>query len=189
MHFPELILASASPRRKALLEMADIPCTVCPVHVEETYPADMPAEEVAAFLARKKAEAAWNILQRATILAADSIVICNDKILEKPKDRKEAADMLRQLQGTSHTVFTGICLRSNLKTFVETVNTIVFVDPMDDEEINYYVDRYEPFDKAGAYGIQEWIGWCKVSRIEGSYANVMGLPVHLVYTLLREMTH
>ena len=177
-----ILLASKSPRRQELLSAVGLKFKLIDVDVEETYPDDMAVENVPEYLARKKAEAAIPFLENdQLILAADSVVIMDGKIYGKPGDREHAIEMIRTLSGHKHLVITGvfICDHHNGVGFSEY--TYVWFDKISDEEIEYYVDHFQPFDKAGSYGIQEWIGWAKVSRIEGSYANVMGLPVQRVY--------
>jgi len=183
-----LILASASPRRSQLLEQAGFTFQVRPQSVDEVYPADMPVQDVAPYLAQLKAEAAADLLTEDTsiLLTADSVVILNDRIYEKPQDEEDARRMLRALSGEEHTVITGVCLRSRHKERVFSGVTHVQFEELTDAEIAYYVKQYQPFDKAGSYAIQEWIGLCKISGIRGTYANVMGLPVDLVYHELQK---
>lgn len=178
-----LILASASPRRSHLLEQAGFTFAVRPQHVDEVYPDDMLAEEVAPYLAQLKAKAAGKLLQddHSIVLTADSVVILDGVIYEKPRDANDARRMLRALSGQEHTVITGVCLRSRKKEKVFSGVTHVQFEHLTDEEIDYYIEQYQPFDKAGSYAIQEWIGLCKISGIRGTYANVMGLPVDMVY--------
>ncbi len=182
-----IILASASPRRKELLEKAGFSVEVHPLDVDESYPPDLPITEVALYIARKKAEAARvELPQDRVILTADSVVILDNEILGKPRDKEEATEMLRNLSGQNHLVMTGVCLIRGTETVCIDVKTEVLFEELSDEEINYYISYYQPYDKAGAYGIQDWIGWCKVRSIKGSYANVMGLPVHEVYQAVKK---
>lgn len=182
MQHKNLILASKSPRRKQLLEMAGIPFTIRTKDVEEDYPADLPVMEVAPFLARKKAQACRDfIVGNEILLSADSVVIQAGTIYEKPADRADAKRILAILSGKMHTVVTGVCLLSQDKESVFAGHSRVFFDELSEAEIDYYIDTYKPYDKAGAYAIQEWIGLCKINKIEGTYANIMGLPVDLVY--------
>ena len=174
----EVILASQSPRRKELLQGLNLKFRTMSMAVDETYPHDMPANEVAGYLAQKKAVAYSSELKKnSIIITADTIVIVEDVILEKPENEQEAADMLTQLSGKVHEVMTGVCVKSLTKTKCFTVSTKVHFKALTVEEIFYYVHQYKPFDKAGSYGIQEWIGYIGVNSIEGSYFNVMGLPV------------
>jgi septum formation protein len=177
-----LILASKSPRRKDLLNSAHIPYVSKYIDVEESYPASLNAADVPTFLADKKAEALKDELKSDIIvLTADTIVIYRKKILEKPTDREEAQSMLKKLGGNSHKVITGVCLRNSEKKRVfSELSTVEFYD-FSEEEINYYISKYNPYDKAGSYGIQDWIGICKIKSIKGSYSNIMGLPMGLLY--------
>lgn len=188
--FPHLdiILASKSPRRSQLLEQAGIPFRVQTMDVEESYPDELPSLEVAPFLARKKANASLELLQKSNqvLLTADSVVILNDTIYGKPTDREEAIRIVGELSGHCHTVVTGVCLKSLSKELVFSGISHVYFKELTRAEIEFYVDTYHPYDKAGAYAIQEWIGLCKISRIDGTYHNIMGLPVDLVYDALTE---
>lgn len=181
----KIILASASPRRSQLLEQAGFNFEVRPQHVEEVWPLDLPLEKVAAYLAQKKAQAAKSLLvQGDIILAADSVVLLEDRIFEKPANAREAHDMLRALSAQEHTVITGVCLLDHQREEVLSGITQVQFAELSDQEIEFYVNKYKPYDKAGSYAIQEWIGLCKITGIKGTYANVMGLPVDLVYRAL-----
>ncbi len=184
-----LILASKSPRRQQLLRDAGIPFVVKTRSIDETFPDDMPKEKVAAYLAERKAKAARHFLedQHDILLTADSTVVIGDHILNKPADEKEAAEMLRLISGQMHTVYTGVCLMSWNETKAFTGISDVYFDPFTEEEIRFYIENFQPFDKAGSYAIQEWIGLCKSYRIEGTFANIMGLPVHQVYRELKGM--
>lgn len=178
----KIILASQSPRRSQLLEEAGFEFEVRTVPVVESYPVDLPVEDVAAYLARKKANESISLLKENEILlTADSIVILGDRIYGKPDDEEDAKKILRALSGNVHKVMTGVCLKDEEKEVSFSGVSKVFMSKLTDEEIDYYIETFKPFDKAGAYGIQEWIGLCKVNRIEGTYANIMGLPVNLVY--------
>lgn len=179
----KIILASQSPRRKQLLEMAGFTnFTIQTRPIEETFPDDMPAQKVAEYLAVKKAHAAKELLtEDAILLTADSVVIQDDIIYGKPIDKQDALHILSKLSGNAHTVITGVCLQSIEKHVSFSGVSEVFLDPLSEEEMVYYVDTYKPYDKAGAYAIQEWIGLCKINRIDGTYPNIMGLPVDLVY--------
>lgn len=183
-----LILASQSPRRSQLLEMAGIPFVVKPMPIDEIWPDTLPAAEVAPYLARQKAQAASVLLESPNdvLLTADSVVILDDVIYGKPADYEEGFRILSNLSGRTHQVITGVCLRSHNREVVFADLAEVHFDPLNTEEIDYYLKRYQPYDKAGAYAIQEWIGLCKISKIEGSYANIMGLPVQRLYQELKE---
>lgn len=182
-----IILASKSPRRRHLLQQAGFNFEVRTREIDETFPPELPLEEVAAFLAQKKAEAVRDFLTgEEIILTADSVVALNGQFYGKPEDLADAARMLRALSGRMHQVFTGVCLLSAHREVVFTGESRVYFYPLSDEEIDYYVHNYEVLDKAGSYAVQEWIGLCCIERIEGSYSNIMGLPMELVYRHLRE---
>ena len=186
LHHPPLYLASKSPRRQELLKAAGIEFKLIDIDVEEDFPDDMDIEDVPEYLARKKAEAAIPLLDATSlVLAADSVVILHDKIFGKPANEAEAIEMISLLAGHHHLVITGVFIGNHSNGVGFSEYTSVWLEPMTKEEIEFYVMESPPMDKAGAYGIQDWIGWAKVSRIEGSYANVMGLPVHQVYETLR----
>ena len=186
-----ITLASASPRRRDLLAGLDLDFTVEPAKDEkEAYTADTPWREVPEFLARHKSESFHRELEPGEILVtADTLVFLPDgdgmKILGKPADREEALTMLRELCGHTHYVLTGVCLRSLERTVSFTDSTEVDVDELSDEELEYYVDTYRPYDKAGAYGVQEWFGYASIGTIRGSFYNVMGLPVHKLFAALK----
>ena len=182
-----LILASQSPRRKQLLTEAGFEFKTNALDIDESFPESMPPEEVAPYLAEKKAEAGRHLIHhKEIVLTADSVVIQNGKVFNKPADVNEASEMLHLLAGNQHTVVTGICLLSNEHKIVRAGITRVWLDSMTEAEIDFYINVYKPFDKAGGYGVQEWIGLCKIRKLEGTYPNVMGLPVDLVYESLHE---
>ncbi len=182
----KLILASKSPRRSFLLQQAGFEFDVQVMDVEETYPDDLSVEEVAPYLARKKARAARHFITTdEIILASDSVVIVENEIFGKPTDDKDAVRILQALSGRMHLVITGVCLLSNEKEEVFSDVAKVYFEELTAEDIDYYIEHYKPYDKAGAYAIQEWIGLCKISKIEGTYSNIMGLPMHLVYQKLK----
>lgn len=178
-----LILASNSPRRRQLLTEAGVPFEVAvKYHCDECYPAELPAGQVAEYVARLKSEAYPEPLADNEILiTADTVVIAGDEVLGKPADRDGAIAMLGKLSGRVHKVVTGVVLRTPTQRRSFSVETAVTFRALSDEELVYYVDTFRPFDKAGAYGIQEWIGYAAVERIEGSFYNVMGLPVQRLY--------
>ena len=185
-----LILASKSPRRSQLLREAGFDFTVQTFDVDESFPADMPVEDVAPWLAQRKAQAAAHLIQdQEIILAADSVVILDGVIYNKPEDYADAFRMLRLLSGRQHTVITGVCLLAKEQEKLLAGVTQVWFAELSDAEIDYYIRTCTPFDKAGSYGAQDWIGHCKITRIEGTFQNVMGLPVDLVYAALQEMTN
>lgn len=183
----KLILSSNSPRRKELLSGLGIPFQVRIIDdIDESYPADLNSLEVASYISKKKSEAYKTTLQDdEIIITADTVVLCEDEILGKPKDEEEAYKMLETLSGKVHQVITGvtIALKDKEKTF--SVVTDVTFKALSSQEINYYIKTYKPFDKAGAYGIQEWIGYIGVTSLQGSYFNVMGLPVQRIYEELK----
>lgn len=181
-----LILASASPRRRQLLSDCGLQFTLAEkFECDEHYPATMPCGEVAEYLSQLKSNAYPAPPQPNDILlTADTVVIAEGNILGKPADREEALAMLRMLSGRKHTVVTGVTLRTTSRTHSFSVASDVIFREITDEEIAYYVDTYKPFDKAGAYGIQEWIGYVAIEGIEGSFFNVMGLPVQRLYVEL-----
>lgn len=155
-------------------------------HGDEVYPEGLEGGEIASFLAKHKSEAyVGPIVEKQVLLTADTIVWRNGKELGKPRSREEAIEMIRSLSGGTHQVYTGVCLRSARKRTCFYVTTDVTFSELEEEEISYYVDQFKPFDKAGAYGIQEWIGHIAVERIQGSYFNVMGLPVQRLYSELK----
>ena len=179
----KLILASNSPRRKELLAGLGLPFEVRVLQdIDEHYPDSLTVNEVARYIAKEKADAYRRIIAPdELIITADTVVIVGDEILGKPVDEADAIRMLRLLSGRTHQVTTGVCLLTATKESCFDVTTDVTFKTLSDEEIHYYVDRYRPFDKAGAYGIQEWIGYIGVTGLHGSYYNVMGLPVQRIY--------
>ena len=177
-----LILASKSPRRSQLLTEAGFEFTIQTKDTEESYPATLPPSEVPAFLAEKKAIACSEFIKdQEIIIAADTIVILDEVIYEKPKDKEDAVRILTTLSGKVHEVITGVCLLAAEQKSIFSGHSKVHFESISEQEIRYYIDTYQPYDKAGAYAIQEWLGLCKISKIEGTYANIMGLPVDLVY--------
>lgn len=177
-----IILASKSPRRQQLLKDLGIDFSIKIKEVDETYSDDLKAEEITNYIAKKKAKAFREELNENDILVtSDTIVWHHSKALEKPKDRSEAIEMMQSYSNTSHDVITSVCLSSKQKTVVFHDVTKVYFKELTSDEITYYVDNFNPYDKAGAYGIQEWIGFIGVTKIEGSYFNVMGFPIHKFY--------
>lgn len=181
-----LVLASKSPRRSYLLEQAGIPFVVRTSDVEEVYPDDLDPLQIAPFLAELKADHARHLLEndQEVLLTADSVVLIDGVKHGKPKSREHAIQTLEKLSGRSHTVVTGCCLLSATKKEVFSSMAEVYLDRMTRAEIEWYVDVYKPYDKAGAYAIQEWVGLAKINRIEGTYPCIMGLPVDMVYDRL-----
>jgi septum formation protein len=186
--FPDyrIILASSSPRRIMLLKGVDIDFTVEPNHnSDEEYDQEMEKTLVPEHLARQKSFSfGRDLKEREVLITADTMVLCEGDILGKPVSKEDAVNILKKLSGKKHTVLTGVCLRSTSHTKSFTCSTDVWFKDLSLEEINYYIDNYNPFDKAGAYGAQEWIGYIAISHIDGSYFNVMGLPVHTLYSEL-----
>lgn len=186
----KIILASASPRRKELLAGLDIEFEVRLLPgIDESYPANLPTGKIAEYIACEKA-AAYNgeIGDDEVLLTADTIVVVDDKVLGKPVDADDARRMLGMISGKTHQVITGVCLSTREKTHSFSVETDVTFKILENDEIDYYIENYKPFDKAGAYGIQEWIGYIGVESIKGSYFNVMGLPVQRIYKELKNVT-
>jgi septum formation protein len=180
-----LILASSSPRRQYLMKEAGFEFSIETPNVDESFPPEMPVDQVARYLASKKAEYFRPKITNEIILTADTVVILFNKILNKPVDRKEACEMLSQLSGRTHLVMTGVCIVSQEKEESFDDTTEVTFQSLTKEEIEFYVDQYKPYDKAGAYGAQDWIGMVAIQKISGSYFNVMGLPIHQVYQHLK----
>lgn len=180
-----LILASSSPRRQYLMKEAGFTFTVEKPDVEEDFPAEMPVDQVARYLASKKAEFFRPQIHNEIIVTADTVVILGTKIMNKPQDRAEAIAMLSELSGKTHLVMTGVCILSKEKEESFDDTTEVTFQSLTRNEIEYYVDHYKPIDKAGAYGAQDWIGMVAIQKITGSYFNVMGLPIHKVYQHLK----
>ncbi len=185
-----IVLASNSPRRKELLSGLDIPFEVRVLDgIDESYPAELPTNEIAGYISKKKADA-YQLTMGADelIITADTIVVLGQQVMGKPHDAAEAHSMLHQLSGKTHQVITGVCLTTKERQVCFSVETDVTFKKLTDEEIDYYVDHYRPFDKAGAYGIQEWIGHVGVTGMNGSYFNVKGLPVQRIYEALKGFT-
>ncbi len=187
-----IILASQSPRRKQLLEWAEIPFEVMVQSTPETYPPDMPVPEVPVHIAREKAVALRHkneFLHQNThvIIAADTVVVLGNTIIGKPKDREDALDILARLSGNKHQVITGVVLLKGQQEIAFSDTTDVWFHPLTSEQIAFYVDKYQPYDKAGAYAIQEWIGVVGIKSIQGDFYNVMGLPVSRVVAELANL--
>lgn len=183
-----LILASQSPRRQQLLSEAGLEYELSPrFECEEIFPNDLPASEVAEYLSRLKSEAYPQVLADGDILlTADTVVVAEERILGKPTDKDDAFAMLRMLSGREHEVITGVTLRSTKQTKSFSAHSKVRFRQLSDEEIAYYIETYSPMDKAGSYGIQEWIGYVGIEGIEGSFFNVMGLPIQRVWCELEK---
>lgn len=181
-----IILASKSPRRQALLKGLDIDFEIRTKDIEEVYPDDLETAKIPEYLSKLKADAYLQDLKVNDILiTSDTIVLIEDGVLEKPKDRADAIRMLTELSGKTHTVITGVCISGWEKQIVFSNHTKVTFSELSQDEISYYVDQYQPFDKAGSYGCQEWLGYVGIEKLEGSYYAVMGLPLHQVYDALK----
>lgn len=185
----QIILASNSPRRKELMSGLEVDYVVRTLpDVDESYPADLAGAAIPEYISRKKADAYRSIMQPGELLiTADTIVWLDGKVLGKPEGREGAVEMLRSLSGKSHQVFTGVCLTTTEWQKSFTATSDVEFDVLSEEEIRYYVDKYQPMDKAGAYGVQEWIGYIGVKSISGSFYNIMGLPIQKLYGELKKL--
>ena len=185
----QIILASNSPRRKELMSGLGVDYVVRTLpDVDESYPADLAGAEIPEYISREKADAYRSIMQSGELLiTADTIVWLDGKVLGKPEGREGAVEMLRSLSGKSHQVFTGVCLTTTEWQKSFTAASDVEFDVLSEEEIRYYVDKYQPMDKAGAYGVQEWIGYIGVKSISGSFYNIMGLPIQKLYKELKDL--
>jgi septum formation protein len=181
-----LILASGSPRRIAILKDMGFDFTIEKLNVDEAFPENLKGSEIALYISKKKSEAfpKDKILENTIVITADTIVWQDNKILGKPKNRNEAIEMLKLLSGDDHEVFTGVTLRSKNKLHSFFNRSKVSFRPLQQYEIEYYIDNFKPFDKAGSYGVQEWIGYVAIEHIEGSFFNVMGLPTRMLYSEL-----
>lgn len=184
-----IILGSASPRRRELLAGLGIDFTVDTQNsFEESVPEDLEYRQIPENMAIGKSYGFHRDLEDDEILiTADTMVLCSDEIMGKPADRDDAIRMIGKLQDNRHTVLTGVCIRSNSKIITFTASTEVFFGHLSPNEIAYYIDTYKPYDKAGSYGVQEWVGYAGIKSIDGSFYNVMGLPVHILYNKLKEM--
>lgn len=183
----KIILASNSPRRRQLLEGLGIPFEVKTIDgIDESYPDNLPPEKIAEYIANEKAQA-YVITPDELLITADTIVVCDGEILGKPHDEADARRMLKSISGKTHKVITGVCLLTAERKTLFSVVTDVTFKMLTDAEISYYISNYAPYDKAGAYGIQEWIGYVGVTSISGSYFNVMGLPVQRIYEEIKRI--
>lgn len=181
-----ITLGSQSPRREELLRGLDIDFKIRVADIVEDFPNDLPIPEIAEYIAKKK----LNALKKSgdadeLIICCDTIVVLNNEILGKPQDRNEAEEMLHKLSGKCHSVISGVAMSDSNKEITFSDETKVTFKPLTQNEIDYYLDNYEPYDKAGSYGVQEWIGMMGITKMEGSYFTVMGLPIHLVYKELK----
>lgn len=176
-----IILASNSPRRQHFFKELGLPFQIRTADIEEVYPPELKGSDIADYLAKLKSKAFTNLKEQDLLITSDTIVWHKGKALGKPKNEQKAFEMLKSLSNDTHQVITSICLRTtSYQGVFNDVTTVVF-DSLSDEEINFYIKNYQPYDKAGAYGIQEWIGYIGIKHIDGSYFNVVGLPVHKLY--------
>lgn len=182
-----ILLASNSPRRKELLKELGFDFEIVSVDCDEVYPTDLAVEKIAAYLSELKSNAFRTLNPGEVLITADTIVALNKEILGKPNDEVHSKEMLRKLSGKTHQVYTGITLRNLTQTITKTDVANVEFNEISDEELDFYIQKYRPFDKAGSYGIQEWLGMAKIKNIEGSFYTIMGLPTHLVYSLLKDL--
>ena len=188
MKYSQLVLGSKSPRRKQLIKEMGFDCEVLSIDWNESYPNSLKANEVAQYLAREKANhAKYNLKPGQLLLTCDTTVVYQNQVVNKPNSKDEAIEMISSLAGNTHEVVTGFCLTSLNEQYTDQDTAMVVMRNLDFEDIDYYVSRYEPYDKAGGYGIQEWIGKIAIKRIEGSFYTVMGLPTHLIYEKLKQL--
>lgn len=183
----KIILASQSPRRKELLSSLGFDFEVVKIDCEEIVPESVSAAEAAAYLSELKASVFRSLAPDEVLITADTVVAVGQEFLGKPKDEPEAEMMLRKLSGRTHQVYTGITVKTAEHTITRTDVADVELDDISDDEIRYYILQFRPFDKAGSYGIQEWLGMAKIRKINGSFYTIMGLPTHLVYKILKEI--
>jgi septum formation protein len=183
----KLLLASQSPRRKELLGSLGFEFEVVKIDCEEIVPEHIKVGESAAYLSELKADAFRKLEEDEVLLTADTVVAIDNEFLGKPQDEEDARKMLKLLSGKTHQVYTGITIKTLDKAITETDVADVEFDEISDEEIDFYIKNYKPFDKAGSYGIQEWLGMSKIKKINGSFYTIMGLPTHLVYKILKEI--
>lgn len=182
-----ILLASGSPRRKQLLTGLDVDFEVVKQDVDESFSSDLVRGEIPQYLALKKNRAFTQAGDQDIVITADTVVWCDGKVLNKPEDREEAIAMLSMLSGKTHQVFTGVCIRLGDREIAFSDETKVTFSKIDQDEIAYYLDQYKPYDKAGSYGAQDWLGYVAIDKLEGSYYNVMGFPVRKVYRALKEI--
>ena len=185
----KILLASQSPRRKELLEKMGLSFDVVSILCNEDYPTTLPIYEIAEFLSEKKASAYQHLQKDEILITADTIVCLDNQVLGKPKNKDEARSMLKKLSNNTHIVYTGITLKTLQKTITKIDKAEVSFNKINDEEIDFYIENFKPMDKAGSYGIQDWLGLTKIKRILGSYYTIMGLPTHLVYESLAELNN
>lgn len=183
----KLLLASQSPRRKELLQKCGFQFDVVSIDCDESYPENLPTEEIPAYISLQKAKAYKHLNEEKVLITADTIVALGDEVLGKPKNEEHAFQMLSKLSGRSHEVYTGVTIRTFSETITRTDKSTVFFDEISEKEILFYIENFKPLDKAGSYGIQDWIGLAKIKKIEGSFYTIMGLPTHLIYRHLKNI--
>lgn len=183
----KLLLGSNSPRRKELLQSLGFDFEVISINCEENFPENLKVENIAGYLAELKANAFRHLEKDEVLLTADTIVTLENKILGKPKNEEEAKEMLQHLSEKTHQVYTGVSFKSSEKIITKTDVANVVFSKISDQEIDFYIKNYKPLDKAGSYGIQEWLGMAKILKINGSFYTIMGLPTHFVYETLKEL--
>ena len=182
----KILLASNSPRRKELLQNLGFDFQVVSIDCDEIYPENLAVEKIAEYLSELKANSYGKLEKDEVLITADTIVALENEVLGKPKNSEEGKEMLRKLSGKTHQVYTGLTLRNSEKIISATDVSSVEIDHLTEDEINFYLEKFKPFDKAGSYGIQEWFGMAKVKNISGSFYSIMGLPTHLIYSLLKD---
>ena len=182
----KILLASNSPRRKELLQSLGYEFEVVKVDCDEIYPENLNVEKIAEYLSELKSNTFRELEKDEVLITADTIVALENEVLGKPKNTEEGKEMLQKLSGKTHQVYTGITLRNSEKIISATDVSSVEIDHLSEDEINFYLENFKPFDKAGSYGIQEWFGMAKVKNISGSFYSIMGLPTHLIYSLLKD---
>ncbi len=180
----KILLASQSPRRQELLKGLGIDFEIVKIESDESFPEELVREEITEHISENKANAFRELNSNEILITADTLVWLNNKVLGKPKDHQDAFDMIAEMSNSTHEVFTSITVKSMDKTYTFSETTEVVFDKFSEEEIHFYIEKFKPFDKAGAYGIQDWLGYAKISRINGCYYNVMGLPLHQLYKVL-----
>lgn len=186
MENKKIILGSASPRRQELLRTLGFDFEVVKIDCAEIYPQEVPPADIAGYLSQLKSESYKHLSDEEILITADTVVVLDEKILGKPSDDDEAYDMLYRLSGNAHQVYTGLTVRSQERSVTVTDFASVEFDEISDAEIRHYIKTCQPFDKAGAYGIQEWLGMAKMKHLTGSFYTIMGLPTHLVYAILKD---
>lgn len=186
LYLMKILLASNSPRRRELLKSLGFDFEVVAVDCDERYPNNLSPQQIAGYLSELKSKSFRPLHQNEMLLTADTIVVLGGEVLGKPRDKTEAKKMLVQLSGKTHQVYTGITLKTVDKTITKTDVAHVEFDAISDSEAEFYLENYRPFDKAGSYGIQEWLGMAKIKKIEGNFYTIMGLPTHLVYSLIKD---